>query len=85
MMAFGLARVGRDVEVRLMPNGDSVADVSLAFAYGRKGDDGKRPVQWLSGNWFGKRAEALAQYDVKVAEYRITAALGQLAHSYNAQ
>lgn len=32
-----------------------------------------------------QQAEALAQYDVKVAEYRITAALGHLAHSYSAQ
>jgi adhesin transport system outer membrane protein len=32
-----------------------------------------------------QQAEALAQYDVKTAEFRITAALGQLAQSYSAQ
>lgn len=32
-----------------------------------------------------QQAEALAQHDVKAAEYRITAALGQLARSYSAQ
>lgn len=32
-----------------------------------------------------QQAEALAQHDVKLAEYRITAALGQLAQSYSAQ
>lgn len=32
-----------------------------------------------------QQAEALAQHDVKAAEYRITAALGQLAQSYSAQ
>ncbi|WP_416547866.1 TolC family protein [Limnohabitans sp. DCL3] len=32
-----------------------------------------------------QQAEALAQYEVKAAEYRITAALGKLAQSYSAQ
>lgn len=32
-----------------------------------------------------QQAEALAQYDVKNAEFRITAAMGQLAQSYSAQ
>lgn len=62
---FGLARVGRDAEVRYMANGDAVANVSLAFNYGRKGEDGKRPTQWAEGALFGKRAEALAPYLTK--------------------
>lgn len=62
---FGLARVGRDVEVLFMANGDAVANVSLAFSYGRKGDDGKRPTQWVEGAIFGERAEALAPYLTK--------------------
>ncbi|MEX3933328.1 single-stranded DNA-binding protein [Paraburkholderia phymatum] len=62
---FGLARIGRDVEVRNTTGGDAVASVSLAFSYGRKGDDGKKPVQWVDGALWGKRAEALAPYLTK--------------------
>ncbi len=62
---FGLARVGRDVEVRNTTGGDAVASVSLAFSYGRKGDDGKKPTQWVDGALWGKRAEALAPYLTK--------------------
>jgi single-strand DNA-binding protein len=57
--------VGRDVETRETSGGDTVANVSLAFTYGRKGDDGKRPTQWVDGVLWGKRADALAQYLVK--------------------
>ncbi|WP_321905185.1 single-stranded DNA-binding protein [Paraburkholderia tropica] len=62
---FGLARIGRDVEVRNTTGGDAVASVSLAFSYGRKGDDGKKPTQWVDGALWGKRAEALAPYLTK--------------------
>ena len=62
MKAFGLARIGRDVEIRYTQGGDAVASISLAFSYGRKGDDGKRPTQWVDANLWGKRAEALAPY-----------------------
>lgn len=62
---FGLARIGRDVEVRTTANGDAVANVSLAFTYGRKDADGKRPTQWAEGVIFGKRAEVLAPYLTK--------------------
>jgi single-strand DNA-binding protein len=62
---FGLARVGRDVETRNTTGGDAVASVSLAFSYGRKGDDGKKPAQWVDGALWGKRAEALAPYLTK--------------------
>jgi single-strand DNA-binding protein len=60
-----LARVGRDVEVRNTTGGDAVASVSLAFSYGRKGDDGKKPTQWVDGALWGKRAEVLAPYLTK--------------------
>lgn len=65
MHAYGLARLGRDAELRKTPNGDSVASLSLAFAWGRKGDDGKRQVCWVDGALWGKRAEALAPYLIK--------------------
>lgn len=59
---IGLARIGRDVELRYTGNGDPVANVSLAFNYGRKGEDGNKPTQWVDASLWNKRAEALADY-----------------------
>lgn len=39
-----------------------MANVSLAFTYGKKGDDGKRPTQWVDASLWGQRAESLAPY-----------------------
>lgn len=62
MKAQGLARIGKDAEVRFTPGGTAVANVSLAFTYGKKGDDGKRPTQWVDASLWGQRAESLAPY-----------------------
>ena len=62
---FGLARLGRDAEIRTTSQGESVATLALAFSYGRKGGDGRRPTQWVDGALWGKRAEALAPYLTK--------------------
>ena len=48
MKAQGLARIGKDAEVRYTPGGTAVANVSLAFTFGKKGDDGKRPTPSLA-------------------------------------
>lgn len=65
MKAYGLARIGRDAEIRHTASGEVVASLSLAFSYGKKGADGKRAVTWVEGNLWGKRAEALAPYLLK--------------------
>ena len=65
MQLIGLARLGKDAELRTTQAGDKVATLSLAFNYGRKGDDGRRPTQWVEGALWGKLAEALADYLVK--------------------
>ena len=62
MKANGLARIGKDAEVRYTPGGAAVANVSLAFTYGKKGEDGKRPTQWVDASLWGQRAESLAPY-----------------------
>jgi len=62
MKASGIARIGKDVEVRYSPNGDAIANISLAFSYGKKQSDGKRATQWVDATLFGKRAESLAPY-----------------------
>lgn len=61
----GVFRIGRDAEVRYTPRGDAVAQLSLAYNYGKKGDDGKRPSQWIDASIWGKRAESLAPYLLK--------------------
>ena len=65
MKSIGLARIGRDAELRYLPQGDAVINLSLAFSYGKKGADGNRPTQWVDAALFGKRAETLAPYLLK--------------------
>ena len=69
---YGLARIGRDAEIRKTQGGEAVASLSLAFNYGRKGEDGKQPTQWVDGALWGKRAESLAQYLVKGQSVMVT-------------
>ncbi len=59
---FGLARLGRDCELRNTQDGTAVASLSLAMDY-RNGRE--KAVQWTEGALWGKPAEALAQYLVK--------------------
>lgn len=65
MILTGIGRLGADAEVRETPNGEVVANLSLAWNYGRKGADGRRPVQWVRAALWGKRAEALREFLVK--------------------
>jgi single-strand DNA-binding protein len=65
MKTIGLARLGRDAEVRFTPGGDAVANLSLAVNYGQKDADGNRPTQWIDASLWGKRAESLAPFLVK--------------------
>ncbi|MBK5203828.1 MAG: single-stranded DNA-binding protein [Polaromonas sp.] len=59
---FGLARLGRDAEIRNTASGEPVASLSLAFTYRAKGE---KCTQWVDGSLWGKRAEALAPYLLK--------------------
>lgn len=66
MILTGIARIGRDAEIRYTPNGDAVCNLSLAFAYGYKPKDGGyRPSQWIDASLWGKRAESLGSYLTK--------------------
>jgi single-strand DNA-binding protein len=69
---FGLARIGRDAELRTTAQGEYVASLSLAFTYGRKGADGNRPTQWVDGALWGKQAQAIAQYLIKGQQVVVT-------------
>lgn len=65
LIAYGLARIGRDAELRRTPGNIAVCNLSLAFRVGRNGQDGKYPTQWVEGALWGKQAEALAPYLLK--------------------
>lgn len=65
MKLIGKVRLGRDAELRRTAAGDAVASFSGAYDYGRKGDDGKRPSQWVEFSMFGKRAESIHEYLTK--------------------
>lgn len=62
MQLIGLARLGRDAELRYLPNGDAIANLSLAFNYGKKGEDGQKPTQWVDATLWGKHAENMAPH-----------------------
>ena len=59
---IGLARLGRDAELRTTQSGDAVASLSLAMDY-RAGRE--KETQWVDGALWGKMAETLTQYLVK--------------------
>lgn len=63
-MSF-VGRLGRDAVLKYTPSGDAVLNLAVAYNYGRKGQDGNRPSQWVDAALFGKRAEAMAQYMLK--------------------
>ncbi|MGO2204139.1 single-stranded DNA-binding protein [Pseudomonas helleri] len=67
-----IGRIGRDAELRYTTGQNPTAVISLTLAcdYGRKGQDGKKPTQWVEAVIFGKQAETLAPYLVR----------GQLMH-----
>ena len=72
MQLIGLARIGRDAEVRYTQSGKAVCSLSLAFNYGRKGQDGYKPSQWVEGTLWDKQAEALAPYLTKGSQVVVT-------------
>lgn len=69
MKASGLFRIGKDAELRFLQSGVAVCNVALAYNYGKKGDDGNRPTQWIEAAIFDKRAETLAPMLTKGAQH----------------
>jgi single-strand DNA-binding protein len=52
--------LGRDAELKYLPNGDAVLNFSVADSQGKD-----KPTIWWNCQLFGKRAESLAQYLTK--------------------
>lgn len=67
-----IGRLGRDAELRYTPDGNAVCNLAIACEYGRKGQDGKRPTQWVDATLWGKQAEAMTQYLVKGQQVHFT-------------
>lgn len=65
----GLFTLGRDAELRTTGQGDQVASMALAYNYGRKGQDGKTPSQWVDAALWGDRAGKLAEYLTKGTQF----------------
>jgi len=65
MKSSGLFRLGRDADVRTIPSGESVVELALAYNYGKKGQDGNRPSQWIKASYWGARAAAVSPYLLK--------------------
>lgn len=55
-------RLGRDAELRHTSDGTAYAPLNVAYNYGRRDGDGKRPTQWIQATLWGRQAEALIQY-----------------------
>lgn len=60
-------QLGRDSELRHLPNGDAVLGFSVADDQGRE-----KPTIWWNCSLFGKRAESLAQYLTKGQKVTVT-------------
>ena len=73
MIRTGVVRLGRDAEANVTPKGTPVVSFSAAFNYGRKGEDGNRPSQWVTFEFFGERAEKVAPYLTKGAQVWVAA------------
>ena len=52
--------IGKDSEMRFLPNGDPICSFSVADSMGKD-----KPTIWWNCSLFGKRAEALSQYLTK--------------------
>lgn len=53
-------QLGKDAEIRYLPNGDPVASFSVADSQGKD-----KPTIWWRASIFGKRAESLGPYLTK--------------------
>ena len=73
-MWVGIGRLGRDPEVRHMPNGDAAVNISIAV--GKKWKDKnsgetKEQTVWVPCSFFGKTAELIGQYAKKGSQLRV--------------
>ena len=64
--------LGRDAEVRHTASGDAVATLSFAYNYGKKGQDGKKPTQWVDCALWGERGTKMQEWLLKGTTWDVT-------------
>jgi single-strand DNA-binding protein len=70
---IGIGNLGKDPEMRFMPNGNAVCNVSIAITERYKDKDGqpKEVTEWVNLVFFGKLAEIAGQYLTKGSQVYI--------------
>jgi single-strand DNA-binding protein len=69
-------QLGKDSEVRFLPNGDAVAGFSVADSQGKD-----KPTIWWNCQLFGKRAESLSQYLTKGQAVTVSGTVSQRTYT----
>lgn len=64
--------LGKDAEVKYLPNGDAIANFSVADSQGKD-----KPTIWWNCGLYGKRAESLAQYLTKGQAVTVTGSVSE--------
>ena len=64
--------LGKDAELKKMPNGDAICNFSVADSQGRD-----KPTIWWNCGLYGKRAESLAQYLTKGQAVTVTGSVSE--------
>lgn len=64
--------LGKDAEVKYLPNGDAIANFSVADSQGRD-----KPTIWWNCGLYGKRAESLSQYLTKGQAVTVTGTVSE--------
>lgn len=69
-----IGRLGKDPEMRYMPDGKAVANFSIACGQSWKGKDGEKQekTEWVRCAAFGKLAEIVGQYLKKGAQVYVS-------------
>ena len=80
-----VGNLGRDPELRTLPNGDPVADFSVATNERRRGADGQTQEQttWFRVSAFGRLAEIAHQYLHKGSYIYVEGTLTQREYTGN--
>jgi single-strand DNA-binding protein len=64
--------LGKDAEVKYLPNGDAIANFSVADSQGRD-----KPTIWWNCGLYGRRAESLSQYLTKGQAVTVTGSVSE--------
>jgi single-strand DNA-binding protein len=72
MNLSGVARLGKDIEIKTTPSGQIVGELSLAYNFGKKDAGGNRPSQWVKASLWGDQAQRLSPYLLKGKQVCVT-------------